>query len=42
MRKFIVERDMPKVGTLARKQLQEAVLKSRGVIDLSFAEMPET
>jgi hypothetical protein len=32
MRKFIVERDMPRVGTMARKQLQVAVLKSHEVL----------
>jgi hypothetical protein len=34
MRKFMIERDMPGVGTLARKQLQEAVLKSYEVLRL--------
>jgi len=32
MRKFIIERDIPEVGTLAREQLREAAAKSNEVL----------
>jgi hypothetical protein len=35
-RKFIVERDLPKVGALERKQLQEAAQKSNGAFDVGY------
>ena len=32
LRKFIIERDIPQVGTLERDQLREAAAKSNGVL----------
>ena len=32
LRKFIIERDIPKVGTLEREQLRGAAAKSNGVL----------
>ena len=32
LRKFIIERDIPKVGTLERKQLREAAAKSNSAL----------
>ena len=32
MRKFVIERDIPKVGTLDREQLRAAAAKSNGVL----------
>ncbi len=32
LRKFIIERDIPQVGTLERDQLREAAKKSNGVL----------
>jgi hypothetical protein len=39
-RKFIVERDLPKVGALERKQLQEAAQKSNGALRQLGADIP--
>lgn len=33
LRKFIIERDIPNVGTLERDQLREAAAKSNGVLN---------
>ena len=32
LRKFIIEREIPKVGTLQREQLKDAAAKSNGVL----------
>jgi hypothetical protein len=32
MRRFVIERDMPGVGTLAREQMREAAQKSNSVL----------
>jgi enamine deaminase RidA (YjgF/YER057c/UK114 family) len=32
MKRFVIEREMPKVGTLAREQLREAAQKSNAVL----------
>jgi hypothetical protein len=32
MRKYIIERDIPKIGTLDREQIREAAAKSNGVL----------
>jgi len=33
MKKFIIERDIPEVGSLEREQLREAAAKSNGVLE---------
>jgi hypothetical protein len=33
MKKYIIERDIPKVGTLEREQLRQAAAKSNQVLD---------
>jgi len=33
LRKFVIERDIPKVGTFERDQLRAAAAKSNGVLD---------
>jgi hypothetical protein len=40
LREFIVERDLPKVGALERKQLQEAAQRSNGALRQLGADIP--
>ena len=39
LRKFIIERDIPEVGTFERDQLQEAAAKSNSVLDQLGADI---
>ena len=42
LKKFIIERDIPEVGTFEREQLRGAAAKSNEVLDPAYAEAAES